>query len=106
MFVDFDICHGMVSLKNIILRDLDQLFESKKCETLISRTRLDVPQKMHGKTFVDFDITHRGTTLRKLYSVTITYLLKVKILNVNLSETASASAEIHRMTFIDIGDLR
>ena len=36
--------------------------------------------KMCGETFVDFDISYRIVPLQNLYSVTLTYFLKVKIL--------------------------
>ena len=37
--------------------------------------------KMCGRHFVDVDICHPMVSLRKLYSVTLAYLLKVKMLN-------------------------
>ena len=33
--------------------------------------------KMYGTTFVGLDICHRMTSLQKLYSVTLTYVLKI-----------------------------
>ena len=42
---------------------------------------------------VDFDICHRMALMQKLYSVTLTYLLKVTIINFYISETARASAK-------------
>ena len=45
-------------------------------------------------TFVDFNIRHRSTSLRKLYFVTLTYFLKVKnLVNLYISATVSASAK-------------
>ena len=45
------------------------------------------------KSFVDFDICHRMVSLRELYSLTLTYIFKVKTLNVNFSETVRANAK-------------
>ena len=33
--VDFDVCHRKASLREIVLRDLDLLFESQQFKTLI-----------------------------------------------------------------------
>ena len=38
-------------------------------------------------TFVDFDIFRRLASFKKLHSGTLTYFFKVKIKNVNISET-------------------
>ena len=52
-------------------------------------------------TFVDFVICHRRSSLRTLYSLTLTYFLKVKMWNVNISETVSASTKRHWINFPD-----
>ena len=44
--------------------------------------------------FVDFDICHRMVPLRELYSVTVTYFLKVKTKKFNNSQTVRANAKI------------
>ena len=42
-------------------------------------------------TFIDIDICHRMGPLRKLYSVTLTNIFKVKNSNLNISEPVGAS---------------
>ena len=47
-FVDFDICHRIAALRNIILRDLDldvDLFERQQFETLVCLNWLDLMGK-------------------------------------------------------------
>ena len=59
---------------------------------------------MHGSTFVDFvdfGVYRRMASLRKCYSVTLTYFLKVKIRNVNISEAVRAGAKMHGTSFED-----
>ena len=58
---------------------------------------------MHATTFVDFDICHRMASLRRLYSVTLTYFFKVIFLfkNVNISDKVRACAKMNQMIFID-----
>ena len=42
------------------------------------RTGRNLAKKMWKMTFVDFDICHRKTSIRKLYSVTLTYIFDFK----------------------------
>ena len=50
----------------------------------------------------DFGIFHQMVPLRKFYSVTLSYYLKVDNLIFYISETARVSEKMHRMTFIDL----
>ena len=60
------------------------------------------------ETFVDFDICHRiwfrmiSNDFEKLNSVTLTYFWRSQFKNFYISETASASAKMHRTSFIDL----
>ena len=45
--------------------------------------------------FIDFDNHYEKEPLRKLFSVTLTYFLKVK--NISISEMVSTSAKISRL---------
>ena len=52
--------------------------------------------------FIVVDILNRMGPLRMLYSVSLANISRLKILNVNISETVSASAKkMREMTFID-----
>ena len=51
--------------------------------------------------FVDVDICHRIATSRKLYSVTLTYFLKIKKYEMLISESVRASTQMHEMTYVD-----
>ena len=63
---------------------------------LISEMMSASAKKMHGITFVDFDICHRMASWRKLYSVTLIYFLKVKTLKcyIKHGELAQKGREI------------
>ena len=61
---------------------------------------VSVGTKMNGTTIVGLDICHQRTTSRKLYSMTMTYFLKEKIENVNISQTVRANTKMNRITFI------
>ena len=50
---------------------------------------------------INVDIFHRMAILRMLYSVTLTLIFKVNILNVNISETMRASVRMRAMTVTD-----
>ena len=91
-FVDSDIFHRMVLLRKL---------HSVTLIYLLNVNNVKIVYLWNGKnerkdgldTFVDFDIFHRTVQLRKLHSVNLTYCLKVKIKNVNISETLRASAK-------------
>ena len=61
----------------VVLCDLDLLFESQTFYMLISET-VRARAKIVCQSFVVFYICHRMVSLQKLYSMTWTYLLKVK----------------------------
>ena len=56
---------------------------------------------MQWTIFVDFDICHQMASLRKLYSVTLTYFLKVTTCNVNILQKVRACADKYTTPFID-----
>ena len=53
-------------------------------------------------TFTYFDICHRRTTLRKLYSVTVTYFFKVKNWNANTSEIDGTTYRFRYLSLMDV----
>ena len=71
---------------------LNLLFESKKIRNVNISETVWASANMHGTTSVDFDIFHRMTTLRKLYSVTLTYFLGKKF-EMLISRTVRAHAK-------------
>ena len=78
-----DVCRISYLLSNgfsekIVVCDLDLPFECPKFATLISLKWLELSQKMNGTTFENYNIYDQRTTLRKMYSETLTYFLKVK----------------------------
>ena len=53
-------------------------------------------------TYVDFDICHRMASLRKLYFVTLTYLLKVNIFEMSISlKQLELAQKMLQTTFVD-----
>ena len=73
-FLDFDICHRMASLRKWDVMTVTNFFA---LALTVSLKRLELAQKCKDD-FCNFDIRHQGTTLRKLFSVTLNYFLKVK----------------------------
>ena len=61
----WDICHRTASLRKIVLRDFDLLFEGQTFQMLISETVRAVKKNV-WEYFVDFDIFHRIVSLRKI----------------------------------------
>ena len=53
-------------------------------------------------TYIDFDVLHYMASLKKLYSMTLTSLLKSKLLNINFSETVRVSAKLQDTAFVDV----
>ena len=49
-----------------------------------------------------FEICHGMVSLQKLYSVTMSYFLKIKNYMSYISETMTAGTIMHRMTYIDL----
>ena len=78
----------------IMLNDSDLLFEGKHFLNLISLKRWQLANKCVGVSFVDFDICHRMVSMQKFYCMTFTYILKVKIKDVNISEMVRVSAKM------------
>ena len=64
------------------------------CVTIIRTGHTLAKIKNMNMTFVDFDIGHRMASLRKFYSVTLTYFSKVKNWNRDLSTVASAHTSV------------
>ena len=58
------------------------------------RSYLSENQKCKNQMFVDFDICHQMASLRKFYSVTLTYFLKVKYSNRDLLNVANAHSRV------------
>ena len=87
-------------IAKIVLRDPVILLEDQTFFNCYISETVRTSTEM-WESFVDFDICHRAVLLRKLYSVTLTYFLKVKN-KVNISETVWANAEMRNTTFTDM----
>ena len=72
--VDFDICHRMALLYNSVIMTY---FLKEKIRQVNISEMVRASIKMHMRTFVYFNC-HRMASLRKLYSMTLTYVLMVK----------------------------
>ena len=77
-FIDFDICHLMVSL-TVVVCDLDLHFKGKQIVNVNVLEKVRVIKKMRNMTLIDFDICHRMIPFRKLYSTTLDYIFKSNI---------------------------
>ena len=60
----------------------------------IIRTVVGENQKCKNNSLIDFDICHLMSSLRKLYSVTLTYFSKVKDWNQDLPTSANALTSV------------
>ena len=99
-FVDFDICHGMALLQNILL-DPDLLFKGQTFETLISLKWIDLA-KNEWDDFCRFFIFAIEWPPAKIILGDVDLLFEGhKFKNVNISEMMRASAKIHQTTLTD-----
>ena len=82
MFTGFDICHQMATLRMcvFVIHDFHLLSPAQIFQMLISwNDEHDDSQCINAHYgFMVFDICHRTAPLQKLYSVTLTYIFKVK----------------------------
>ena len=58
--------------------------------------------KINNKiTYIDCDVLHYMASLKKLYSMTLTSILKSKLLNINFSKTVRINAKMQDTAFVD-----
>ena len=76
-FVDFYICHRMVSLRKTILMTLTYFWRSQIWNFSMSES-VTAGEKMHGTTFVVVDIFHRIASLQYIIFVDLDLLFEVK----------------------------
>ena len=86
-------------IAKIVLHDLDLLFEGQKCETSTSLKWIELAHKCLGSVFCEFWYLSAKNNSTKLYSMTLTYFLKVKRWNVNISEMVRDGAKLHPTAF-------
>ena len=78
-------------IANVVLRNLDLHFQGNKSDSLIYLENPRAIAKMRHRTFREVDISHRMAPLRKLCSVTLTFIFTLFLLCICYKKNCACS---------------